>query len=421
MKKFFALLFSIFLLNTLLVLCIMKVGNFIHANDSAKNTSNQITTEENDTRNDDLKGSTKDTDLPCIFVYDESVLDQNEGTKVNIGSIETNLNEYGLELTIVGATGFASIDMPLYLDLSKEAVSKNISKGTAFTIYEENGDMWLVKVDDETYGWIENKYCLINLPDVIPSIIYDNTNSYSSMYRSVGNDLEGITNNALYNSLAYNERFSENMFIVPALYGMSKKICLAQHEALKDGNTLKIYEAFRAYDTQMAVCEALKNLVKTNKDVAYHVNNNTWGIGWFIATGVSNHQRGYAMDVSLAKVVDAREKYCGTYKYICINDYDEYMMPTKMHELSDLSVALSYPVNSLSRTEWTKVKLASSMNEFAKLLQNYCTKVGLTPLASEWWHFNDLDAKDSVGDKLSDGKFYVTESKSEIPTIQNDG
>ncbi len=333
---------------------------------------------------------------------------------ISVEHIDVTLNEYGLELPIDGATGYASINLPLYANRTKEDVSMVLNPGTAFTILEENEDLWLVYVDG-IYGWIEHKYCFINLPDIAPSIIYDNTNSYSSMYRSVGNSLDGITNEQLYDTFVYNPRFDTQQFMMPVLYSMAPKICAAQNEALKSGNSLKLYEGFRPFDTQMKVYYALTDLMSKNTTVAQHVNNSTWSIGWFIATRVSNHQRGYAIDVSLVKVLGAEYKYCGSYPYVSITDYNEYAMPTPMHELSDLSCTFVSPVDSSSTELWKTAKLSSSMNDSAKLLQYYCTNSGLTPLSSEWWHFNDLSAKQSVGNKLSDGKFFITENCSQVP------
>ena len=37
------------------------------------------------------------------------------------------------------------------------------------------------------------------------------------------------------------------------------------------------------------------------------------------------------------------------------------------------------------------------MTESAIKLRDYCTGVGMSPLASEWWHFNDLDAREEIG------------------------
>ena len=89
---------------------------------------------------------------------------------------------------------------------------------------------------------------MINLPDVIPSIIYDDTNSYSSIFRSNGKDLDGITSKALYNVNFYNERYGEKQYVMPVLYAMSKKIALSQKEALENGAQIAIIQGIKKED-----------------------------------------------------------------------------------------------------------------------------------------------------------------------------
>ncbi len=256
---------------------------------------------------------------------------------------------------------------------------------------------------------------MINLPDVIPSIIYDDTNSYSSIFRSNGKDLDGITSKALYNVNFYNERYGEKQYVMPVLYAMSKKIALSQKEALKNGDCLKIYETFRPHEVQMNVSSALTNLMNSDEEINNLINTKPWDKTWFIATVLSNHQRGIAMDVSLVKVKSAKYDSCGNYNYVKVDDFEEYKMPTAMHELSSLAATFTSPVSSKSKTAWKNAKYASSMNLPAKNLQKYCTNNGLCPLASEWWHFNDLDAREAVGNKDGKGKFYIKEVLSAIP------
>lgn len=43
----------------------------------------------------------------------------------------------------------------------------------------------------------------------------------------------------------------------------------------------------------------------------------------------------------------------------------------------------------------------------ALALQHYCTEAGLTLLASEWWHFNELDTRSRVLDNLSTGGYQI--------------
>lgn len=56
------------------------------------------------------------------------------------------------------------------------------------------------------------------------------------------------------------------------------------------------------------------------------------------------------------------------------------------------------------------------MNEAAIKLQNYCSNAGLTPLASEWWHFNDLAARDTTSNNNSKGQYTLTELYSLSPS-----
>ena len=333
---------------------------------------------------------------------------------ISTDSIELNLNEFGLELPVNGATGFTSIEVSLYKDCSKQDLLMKLAPGTAFRILEQNRDMWYVQVED-TKGFLEHKYCMINLPDVIPSIIYYNSNSNSSLFKSVGRSLDGITGNQLYNATAFNDRFGEQQYIMPVLYSMSKRIAHTQKDALKDGNCLKIYETYRPHDVQEAVSNALSALMNRDPEVMSMVESKPWEKDWFISTSISNHQKGAAMDVSLVKVSSARRNYCGNYSYIKVLDYEEYKMPTNMHELSTLACTFTSTVPSNSKTAWRNATLSASMNQPAVLLQHYCTNNELYPLASEWWHFNDLNSLEALGKNYGKGMFSVTSIVSSIP------
>ena len=90
-------------------------------------------------------------------------------------------------------------------------------------------------------------------------------------------------------------------------------------------------------------------------------------------------------------------------------------MPTAMHELSAASAIFAAPVDSKSRTAWKSAAPAASMNKAALRLQNYCTRAGLTPLASEWWHFNDLDSVDANASNQSTGRYTLSKTLSAPP------
>lgn len=289
-----------------------------------------------------------------------------------------------------------------------------LAPGTPFTILEERDNWWLVKSDMGT-GWISHTYCMINLPDVIPSIVYDATNSYASLYTTSGVALPGITGLALYSGKAHNPRFDEEQFIVPALYATAKKISQAQQNALAQGNSLKIYEAYRPYKAQKLIYQAVSALAKNNQEVEAGVNTPPWKSFWFIASGYSNHQRGYAVDVSLAEVLEVSYLERGGHSFMRVTEHKEYKMPTKIHELSIAAITFTEAIDSYSKNAWKKATPSQGMNEPAFALQEYCTSAGLTPLASEWWHFNDINGWSQIKNNLGVGGFEPNKIRSIEP------
>jgi D-alanyl-D-alanine dipeptidase len=328
---------------------------------------------------------------------------------------EPLLYEGDLELPVNGATGYASVlmDLKATADAGSETISE-LEAGTAFEVLEEVGDWWYVRTATES-GWVQHLYCFINLPDVVPSIIYDNTNTYASKFASSGKTIPGITGEALYDGKAYNMRLGKVSDIVPVLYSMSKKIHLAQQAALEEGNTLVIYEGYRPFFAQKLTVDALTTLAVADPEVMAGINTHPWDTNWFIATSISNHQMGYAIDVTLAKITEQQEFVIGDYTATAVTGYTEYTMPTTIHELSMASATFTGPVKSSSPTAWLQANLADTMNEAAILLQRYCTDAGLTPLASEWWHFNDLDARFATEDNSSKGEYLLDATMSEAP------
>lgn len=319
------------------------------------------------------------------------------------------------ELPIEGATGFASVPLNLRAEASgSAALLKTLAAGDAFEIRGESGD-WLRVRAAGADGYLYARDCLINLPDIIPSIVYDATNTYGSILRSSGKAIPGVTGQGLYPGKRQNARFGTDEFIMPVLYPMAAKIDAAQKAALKNGETLVLYEAFRPYEVQMTIVRALQKLASADKTVMAGISSAPWALSWFASTRLSNHQRGGAVDVSLAKVTKTEEKRAGAYVYTDVTAADSYDMPTPMHELSQAAVAFTAPVSGSSRTAWKSATLAKSMNAPAKRLQKYMTDAGLTPLASEWWHFNDLDALEMTSGNKSTGKYMFSAVVSGAP------
>jgi len=373
----------------------------------------EVASEEN--VDDENNNSNEQAEIEAEAAQEEQTDEQENKEE----EMEPMFHEGEFELPIEGAAGYSSKEMSLYASPSVDAeVQTVLAPGSAFEIITEDGAWWKVQTP-ETTGWLQHKYAFVNLPDVIPSIVYDNTNSYSAQYTSSQHEIPGLTNQALYQAIDYNERLGHESYIMPILYTTAKKVNAAQQLALNNGESLKIYETYRPYKTQQQVVQSLTALAQENATVWKGLNRGPWSQGWFIITGeLSNHQIGAAMDVSLVSVDNSEDKVFGDYIVSEVTDYTELEMQTPMHELSADSVAFKNTVPNDSKTAWQDQPLADQMTDASKRLQQYAAEAGFTPIASEWWHFNDLDAVKALGDNNGTGNFQISQTFNSAPEIE---
>ena len=333
-----------------------------------------------------------------------------------VGDADSGLTATDFELPIQGATGFISVQTSLYSDQSRTAQSAILTAGDTFTILAQTtADTWRIRTEWGDEGYVENTTCYLNIADVVPSVVLDNTNSYASAFLSSGKELPTITGEQLYDAKDYNPRLGREEFLVACNWQTVKKIYIAQQAALAQGYTLVINEAFRPNDVQQYIAATLKALYDADPEVKAGIDTAPWNISWFIASRPSTHQMGCAMDVSLARVTEITYRRCGDYRYRQVTGYTLCEMPTPIHELSAAAVSLKSPVNSYSETAWKSVAPAASMTADALKLKEICTGAGFSPLASEWWHFNDLTTKNIVGDRYTTDPFYLDTCLSVLP------
>jgi D-alanyl-D-alanine dipeptidase len=235
------------------------------------------------------------------------------------------------------------------------------------------------------------------------------------LLRSSGIDIPNITGRALYNGKDFNNRLGREEFIIPVLYGMASKIFTAQQAALADGNTLIIYEAFRPAEPHELLFKELTYLVENYEDIREGVSSGTFRVDLFLAPAPYNHQRGTAIDVSLGIIVQQETRTAGDYIYTYITQCVEYQMQTPVHELSIASAVFKRWVNARTFTGWLSGEFSDSATEATKTLQKYCTDAGLTPLATEWWHFNDLNWSPPLVDVGMTGEFFIEKTYSRKP------
>jgi len=158
--------------------------------------------------------------------------------------------------------------------------------------------------------------------------------------------------------------------------------------------------------------ESLENLVNENPIVRAGITERPFNIRWFLAEAPYNHQRGTAIDVTLARIDSYVIKTTGNYAFIHITECTEFEMQTPMHELSVAAVVFRDAVHSRSRNSWRDTEFSDRATAGTRLMHRYLTDAGLTPLASEWWHFNDLeytdfDCTENVGEYFIEQTFSV--------------
>ena len=348
-------------------------------------------------------------------LYADDLLSEYEVT-----GIDYMANGGLLELPVNGATGWAAHRTPLRSEPRRgENILLNLDPAHGFIIIEEYGDWWYVQLglNENLSGWVEHRSCFINLPDVIPSVIYNITNSTASIKRSRGVNIPNVTGLSLYNAYEFNYRLNRYSFIVPASYITARRLAEVQQSALADGNTIVVYEAFRPLSTQRVVSNNLRDLINVNETVRETINTPPWHIGWFIASGVSSHQRGSALDVSLRRIAEYEIRAAGDFIYKEVIGGSEHFMPSAIHELSPEAVVFSRPVNVGPNTPTDGLPFADTFTSGAMILQNYFLNAGFTPLASEWWHFDDPVANSVAASLGINGDFFIDTVYSRIPII----
>ena len=298
------------------------------------------------------------------------------------------------ENDIKGSTGWGINDLDIFESVDSSNSLGIVPVGSPFLILEESGNYWKIKYND-IVGYVRHDYCMINLPDVIPSIKYDITNAYSSIFKSAGKDIPDITGVQLYSvGKVMNYKIGREEYIVPSLYSTAKMIYKAQVAALNDGYSLLIYDSYRPRSVDSLVTQRLTALNNSDTEVYNAINNNGWSKGWFVAESLSNHNVAAAIDVSL----------------VVLSTGNEGNMPSVMHELSTAAVKYSSPYSNNYSSG-----MANSID--GQNLAHYMMSVGgMQDLKSEWWHYLDQDGYDrarAYGHAPNGCDFQVTSIVSE--------
>ena len=225
-------------------------------------------------------------------------------------------------------------NLPVSAPQTMEDTGRSVPAGAALCVLEEKDGMFLVW-DGEAEGYIDSRYCMINLPEYLGDLCeYDIVNSYGALYRMHGYGIPQVTGTVI--SGYEKVQLADGQFLVPYLYPCCEKLIAAARAAGEDGWRLKIYDAYRPHLATEQIYQAAWQILdqplpsgeaaaaasagneRTYRDLVemgpYHLSS-------FLARTGSSHNMGIALDLTL--VSDTGE---------------EPAMQTEMHDLSWYSV-----------------------------------------------------------------------------------
>ena len=279
-------------------------------------------------------------------------------------------------------------DLNAYSDAAKSETAGKVHALDAHCVVAVQDDMFGIYLEDRIC-YIDSDYCMINLPEYVGALCsYDITNSYDSLFMAHGFEIPGLTGETVRGFEGV--RLYDGSFLVPLLYPTARKLEAAIESALERGYKLKIYEAFRPHEASVYMYRKASEIQYatlpestyggTNPRAALYVRetdgngtvierrktywelmndyNNSFTLGSFVSAGVSRHNLGIAMDLTLESLETGKE----------------LTMQTALHDLSQYSARI---LN----------------NDHAKELSEIMASAGYKDLYSEWWHFQDDEIK----------------------------
>ena len=284
--------------------------------------------------------------------------------------------------SVVYSTVWPIRDLDIYSAEDQLETVGTAPAAQAYCVLDVADGMFYIRHED-TFGWIDSNYCMINLPEMIGDLCqYDIVNSYDSLYMAHEYELPTVTGQII---VGYEQVLTKNQeFLVPLLYPTALKLEQAAFAATERGYKLKIYDSYRPKEATVALYDQAIKLSKepipektyTEKvledlpEVApgqvltYEMLMTDMGrytMSYFLAAGGSRHNQGIAMDLTITGLWDGID----------------LPMQTSMHDLS-----------------WYSEQKQN--NENANVLAEIMTEAGFAGLVSEWWHFQDDEAKDAL-------------------------
>lgn len=241
---------------------------------------------------------------------------------------------------------------------------------------------------------IDPNHLLVNLPDIIPSAIYDIQYAYSTPSKSGGHAIAGLTGSVLpgYDSeKQFDDYLDESIHPVPAAYGLAVKLVSVQANLRDKGYRLVVWDCYRPRQASRFISERFTAAYNSDPAIRASVGT-TWDLSWYAASGASGHNYGSDIDVSVAD-----------------ESGNLLAMPSDFDAFDDSAHLVDVPMNSSSISP-SAYRQEVLDNQACLDLHEAMTSAGLDELASEWWHFSDKSAKTAMRALVGDEGLNFTSS-----------
>lgn len=267
--------------------------------------------------------------------------------------------------------------LPVYSTPEMTESIGQVSGGATLCVVEEQDTCFGIRWEDGTTGYISSDYVMIDLVDYLGELCaYQITNSDSSIYMVSKYAIPHITGTVIvgYESV----RMSDGTYLVPLLYPVAQRLLTAAQDAVNQGYRLKIYDSYRPNRATVMLYNHVWKLLEepvpgnipdpTEEDPerlltfgTVMTNNGAYPLNYFLAQGVSLHNVGIAVDLTLES----------------LDSGTDLPMQSAMHDLSQ------YSMNHRN-------------NANAKTLKSIMEGAGFGGLVSEWWHFQDNEIRNKL-------------------------
>ena len=334
--------------------------------------------------------------------------------------------------SVVYSTIWPIQDLDIYSDLTMTEIIGTAEGGDAFCVLDLENDLFHIRTDEGEYGYIDARYCMINLPEMIGDLCWYNiTNSYASLYMAHEFEFPKVTNTVVK---GYQEvMLDEGEYLVPLLYPVALRLEKAAFDARAEGYVLKIYDSFRPREATVDLYDQINILQDTPiPDYTYvYPKNPVTGekapkpqrdpiTGQELPLGITWHE---FLEIELPEppptepvdpnaptepvdpnaptepVDDGRPKYGelmtdnGRYplNYFIARGTSRHNQGIAMDlTLTDLETGEDLKMQT-SMHDLSAYSELSENNRAAKTLARIMEGQGFTGLVSEWWHFQDND------------------------------